>query len=85
MPVNSEAIGKVARTREPLIKQVFLVDDPNGENDDLKKLNFAKRVSSLFPFTGNLTQSVNFWSLLLNILVFFSTKTCYTCNARKKP
>ena len=50
VPVNSEAVGEIARSREPLIKQVFIVDNPNGRNNELRNLNFTKRVSFLFIF-----------------------------------
>jgi glutamate synthase domain-containing protein 1 len=44
VPVNSNAVGEVARSREPLIKQVFIVDNPEGRNNELRNLNFTKRV-----------------------------------------
>jgi glutamate synthase domain-containing protein 1 len=44
VPVNSEVVGEIARSNEPLIKQVFIVDNPEGRNNELKNLNFAKRV-----------------------------------------
>ena len=73
VPVNSDAVGEVARSREPLIKQVFIVENPNGTNNELRNLNFKKRVSLSIPYS--LIKLKNFFCVGL---VFPSKKTCNT-------
>ncbi len=45
VPVNSSAIGETARTREPTIKQAFVVEaNGSSTNPSVSHLNFSQRV-----------------------------------------